>query len=309
MRELHIIFGTGPLGRFTAEALLQMGHSVTLINRSGQMVSPPLGAEVVKADALNLNSSDDILRNANVIYQCSQPAYHRWQQEFPSLQDAILNIAIRNKLKLIVAENLYMYGNTHGEPMTENTAYNPCSVKGRVRMEMSNKLFEAYMQGKVQLAVVRGSDFFGPWEPIYGKMIFKAALQKKTINMVGDLNQPHTFTYVKDFGKALAIAGTDYRSIGRVWHVPSGKAYTQGELVELISKLLGYQVKARATGKFMLSFIGLLNKSANELVEMLYEFNEPFIMNSSAMEKTFGLTPTPMEQRIEETLDWVRKNG
>jgi hypothetical protein len=27
----------------------------------------------------------------------------------------------------------------------------------------------------VKIAVVRGSDFFGPWEPINGQMIFKAA--------------------------------------------------------------------------------------------------------------------------------------
>ena len=52
--------------------------------------------------------------------------------------------------------------------------------------------------------------------------------------MLGNLNQPHTFTYVKDFGKALAIAGTDDRALGKVWHVPSGKPYTQNELAQLL---------------------------------------------------------------------------
>ena len=306
MKDTHVIFGTGPLGRFTAEALLKMGKKVKLINRRGEMLSPPLGAEIVKADALSLKSSSEILKDAEAIYQCSQPAYHRWKEEFPSLQDAILSIAIENKTKLIVVENLYMYGNTHGKPMTEDTQYNPCSLKGRVRMEMSNTLFEAYKQGKVKIAVVRGSDFFGPWEPINGQMIFKAALAKKTLNMLGNLNQPHTFTFVKDFGKALAISGTDDRAIGKVWHVPSGRPYTQIELADMISKQLGYNVKTRQTGKIMLSIIGLFNKGAKEIIEMLYEFNEPFIMNSDAMEKTFGLAPTPMDQRIKETLEWAK---
>ena len=306
MNDTHIIFGTGPLGRYTAEALIQMGHKVKLINRSGTMASPPSGAELIKADALTISKQSDIFTDANAIYQCSQPAYHRWKQEFPQLQDAILKIAIKNKTKLIVAENLYMYGNTHGKPMSEKTPFNPCSVKGIVRMEMSNSLFEAHLQGKVQVAAVRGSDFFGPWEPINGEMIFKAALQKKTVNMLDNLNQPHSFTYVKDFGKALAIAGTDDRAIGRAWHVPSGKPYTQNELAALLSKELGYQVKTRATGKIMLSLIGLFNKSAIEVVEMLYEYNEPFIMNSDLMESTFGLTATTMEQRIKETLEWAK---
>jgi len=310
MQDIHVIFGTGPLGRFTAEALLQMGHKVKLINRNGDMPSPPSGADVVKADALTLNPSNNLFKDATTIYQCSQPPYHRWKEEFPPLQDAILSIAIENKAKLVVAENLYMYGNTHGKPMTEDTPYHPCSKKGTVRMEMNKALFQAYEQGKVQIAVVRGSDFFGPWEPINGEMIFKAALQKKTMNMLGDLDQPHTFTYVKDFGKALAVAGTDERAVGKVWHVPSGRPFTQRELAEILSAQLGYPVKARATGKFMLSFIGLFNKGAKEVVEMLYEFKEPFIMNSEEMEKTFGLHHTPMEQRIKETLEWIRgQNG
>ncbi|OWY20429.1 NAD-dependent dehydratase [Sphingobacteriales bacterium UPWRP_1] len=309
MKDTHLIFGTGPLGRYTAESLLQMGYKVVLINRSGKMPSPPSGAELIKSDALTVDVQHDIFKEVKAIYQCSQPAYHRWKEEFPKLQDAILRIAIENKTKLIVAENLYMYGNTHGKPMTEETPYNPCSGKGQVRMEMSNTLFEAYKQGKVQVAVVRGSDFFGPWEPINGEMIFKAALQKKTVNMLGNLNQPHSFTYVKDFGKALAIAGTDDRASGKIWHVPSGKPYTQNELAALLSKELGYPVKTRATGKFILSIIGLFNKPANELVEMLYEFNEPFIINSDLMVRTFGLTDTPMEQRIKETLDWVKSQN
>ena len=199
-----------------------------------------------------------------------------------------------------------MYGNTHGRPIMEDTPYNPSSKKGKVRMEMSNALFGAYRQGKVQVAAVRGSDFFGPWEPINGEMIFKAALQKKTVNMLGDLKQPHSFTYVKDFGKALAIAGTDERAIGKIWHVPSGKPYTQSELAEMLSKELGYQVKTRATGKFVLSIIGLFNKEAKEVIEMLYEYNEPFIMNSDLMESKFGLKTTPMEERIRETLEWAK---
>ena len=306
MSELHVIFGTGPLGRYTAEALLAKGLNVRLINRSGKMEASRKGAEIVKGDATNYSETKSLVQGATAIYQCAQPAYHRWREEFPKLQDAILNLAIESKSKFIVAENLYMYGNTNGQPMVETTLHNPCSKKGKVRAEMTKALFEAHSSGKIRVASVRGSDFFGPWEPINGEMIFKAAVQKKTLNMLGNLNQPHSFTYVKDFGKALAIAGTDDRALGRVWHVPSGEPFTQNELAEMLSKELGYPLKTRATGKVMLSIIRLFNKGAKEVVEMLYEFNEPFIMNSEAMEKTFGLISTPMEQRIKETLEWVK---
>ena len=306
MSDLHVIFGTGPLGRYTSEALLEKGFNVRLINRSGKMKTSPKGVEIIKADATNFSETIDLVQGATAIYQCAQPAYHRWQEEFPQLQDAILKLAIESKSKFIVAENLYMYGNTNGQPMVENTPHNPCSKKGKVRAEMTKALFEAHKNGKVRATSVRGSDFFGPWESINGEMIFKTALKRKTINMLGNLNQPHSFTYVKDFGKALAIAGADDRALGKAWHVPSGEAFTQNQLLDMLSKQLGYKLKARATGKFMLNLIGLFNPSAKEVVEMLYEFEAPFVIDASAMEKTFGLTATPFEQRISETLDWAK---
>lgn len=306
MNSLHVIFGTGPLGRYTAEALLEKGRRVRLVNRSGKMEMPPAGAELLKADILNHSVTFPLVEGAAAIYQCAQPAYHRWQQEFPQLQDAVIRLAAESGAKLVAAENLYMYGNTHGKPMTESTPHNPCSKKGKVRSEMSKTLFEAHQSGKIRAAAVRGSDFFGPWEPIQGEMLFKAALQRKTINALGSLDQPHTFTYVKDFGRALATAGDNDLALGKVWHVPSGPAITQQQLLDLVSKQLGYPLKGRPSGKFILSLIGLFNASAKELVEMLYEFNQPFILDGSAMEQTFGLTATPMEQRISETLEWAK---
>ena len=306
MSELHVIFGTGPLGRFTAEALIEKGFQVRLINRSGKMEIKPEAAEIVRGDAYNFSETFNLVKGATTIYQCAQPPYHRWEEEFPKLQNAIIQLAIASQSKLVVAENLYMYGKTHAQCMTENTPYDPCSKKGKVRTEMTKVLFDSHASGKISAASVRGSDFFGPWEPNNGEMIFNAALKKRPINILGKLDQPHSFTYVKDFGKALATAGTNHKALGRAWHVPSGKAYTQQEIVDIISKQLGYQLKARPAGKFILNLMGIFNPMVREVIEMLYQFEAPFVMDASDMEKEFGITATPMEQRISETLDWAR---
>ena len=306
MNELHVIFGTGPLGRYTAEALIHKGHKVRLINRSGKMEMKPKAAELATGDAYNFSETINLVKGATTIYQCAQPAYHKWEHEFPKLQNAIMELAISSKSKLIVAENLYMYGKTNGHLMTENTPFNPCSKNGKVRAEMTKALFNAHSSGIIKIASVRGSDFFGPWEPNNGEMIFKAALKKKPINMLGKLNQPHSFTYVKDFGNALAVAGTNDKALGKTWHVPSGKAYTQQEIVDLISNYLGYELKTRTVGKLILNLIGIFRPSIKEVIEMLYQYESPFLMDASSMEKEFGLIATPFEQRISETLDWVR---
>ena len=58
--ELHVIFGTGPLGKWTARELARQGKRVRLINRSGQASDLPEGAEVVKADAYDARQTTEL---------------------------------------------------------------------------------------------------------------------------------------------------------------------------------------------------------------------------------------------------------
>jgi nucleoside-diphosphate-sugar epimerase len=308
MGETHVILGTGPLGRYTAEALVARGLPVRLVNGSGRRAAAPGGAEVVACDVLSPALADAV-KGAATVYQCAQPAYHRWAQEFPALQRAVVDATAAASAKLVVAENLYMYGDPRGRPMTEDTPLRPCSRKGRVRAAMTQDLFAAHHAGRVRVASVRGSDFWGPWEPIQGEMVFRAALEGRPLTLVGRLDQPHSFTYVKDFGAALATAGTDDRALGRPWHVPSGDPVPLGALVRAIGDHLDDRPKVRTAGQLLLSALGLFSPGAREMVEMLYEFTAPFVVDASAMETTFGLRATPMAQRIAETLAWVAGRG
>ena len=93
--ELHVIFGSGPLAQATMRALLERNKSVKLINRSGaRPANLPAKVEVIAGDASNTDFTRSVTRNASVVYQCAQPAYHKWVTEFPPLQSAILEGAV-----------------------------------------------------------------------------------------------------------------------------------------------------------------------------------------------------------------------
>ena len=97
------------------------------------------------------------------MYFCLNAAhYHRWAQEFPPLQDAVVDAASAAGARLVVLENLYMYGPTGGATMTESTPVNPISTKSAVRARMSAELLEAHRRGRVDVAIGRASDFIGP---------------------------------------------------------------------------------------------------------------------------------------------------
>src|ERR1043165_4005846 len=127
MSELHVVFGTGPLGKGTARELARLGKQVRMINRSGNADHLPESIEVVASDAYDVKKNVEVTRGAAAIYQCAQPHYHEWTQKFQPLQKAILETAITNQAKLIVGDNLYVYGSPHGHPLHEDSPIQPNS--------------------------------------------------------------------------------------------------------------------------------------------------------------------------------------
>lgn len=113
-KELHMIFGTGPLGKWTARALVKMGKRVRMINRSDKANDLPAEMELISSAAYDTQKNIELTRGATTIYQCAQPAYHEWAEKFPPLLQAILDAAIANHARFVAAEDIYMYGDTRG---------------------------------------------------------------------------------------------------------------------------------------------------------------------------------------------------
>lgn len=310
MSELNTIFGTGPLALSVMQALLKRGKSIKMINRSGQRPAEvPTQVEVIGGDAYNPDFTRTVTQGAAVVYQCAQPEYHRWVEEFPALQAAILEGAASNRAILIVGENLYMYGDTDGQPLHEDLPYTAHTRKGKVRGELALLLLEAHRFGKAQVAMARGSDFYGPavLSSTLGERTIIPLLQGKPAEVTGALDQPHTYTYIRDFGEAMAILGEREEALGQAWHVPNPPILTQRELLTLFFQEAGYEPHFKPMGKFMLTLGGLFIPAARETVEMLYEFEKPFIVNADKFINTFGNIATPHQQAIKETLTWYRQ--
>ena len=305
-QELHVVFGTGPVGKWTMRELVKQGKAVRMVNRSGRTADVPAEVEVIKGDATSVESVKSVVQGAAVVYQCAQPKYTEWATQFIPFQAAILKGTAANGAKLIVADNLYMYGPPNGTPLTEDRPYAATTKKGQVRAKMAQAVLDAHAQGKVRAAIARAANFFGPDDPLMADQVFYPALQGKRVSLLGRTDQPHTFTYVADFGKALALLGTDDRALGQVWHTPSPAPVTQAEFVRLVEEEVGRPVKTQVMGAFMLRALGVFVPVLREMPEMLYEWNQPFIMNSQKFETAFGMQPTPLREAVRETVAWCR---
>lgn len=306
--ELHVILGTGPVGKSIARELVKLGKTVRMVNRSGKAAELPASVEVVKGDVYSAANVAELTKGAVTVYQCAQPAYYEWAEKFPPLQAAVLEGVAKSGARLVVMENVYMYGDTNGRLITENLPYDVHTKKGKVRAAMSEALMAADKSGKVRVAIGRASDFIGPEYYIGADQLIYPAIAGKTANAVGNLDVLHSFTFVPDIGKAMAILGTHDEAFGQVWHIPSPAPLTQRQLAELVYKEAGQPVKVRGAGRMILSLLGLFNPNVREIVEMLYEFEKPFILDSSKFEKTFGMKATPIEQAVRETVAYFKSH-
>jgi len=309
MSQVHVVFGTGPLGRSVMQELLARGRTLRMVSRSGAMAETPPGVEVTAGDLYDPTFVRRVTQGASAAYQCAQPHYHEWPQKFPPLQAAILEGLSGTSTRLVLAENLYAYGRQNGVPLSEDFPLAAHTRKGRVRAAMTQAALSAHQDGRLQVAIGRGSDFFGPWatDSSHGDRVFHPALAGKAASFAGNLDAPHTATYIGDFGRALVTLGDRDEALGQAWHVPNDRpTITQREFAAMIFEQLGTEPRVSSVSKGMMRMAGLFIPGARETVEMMYEFEKPFVVNSSQFEATFGVRATPLAQAIAATLDWYR---
>src|SRR5687768_15706886 len=306
--ELHVVFGTGPVGMSVMDELVQRGSGrIRMVNRGGR-ASVPDGVEVVGGDATDSDFAREATAGASVVYFALNPPYDKWPELFPGLQAGVIEGAASAGAKFVAMENLYMYGPTDGRPLTEDLSHAPNTRKGRVRAGMSEELMEAHTSGRVRVAIGRASDFFGPRviTSAAGEQVFGRAVQGKSAQVAGDPDQPHTYTYAPDIGRGLVILGEREEALGRAWHLPSPETVTTRRFVEMIFEEVGKLARIQAAPKIVLRAIGLFNPGIRETIEMLYEFEEPFVVDHSKFEREFGERATPLKEAIGDTVRWYR---
>lgn len=307
--EQNVIFGTGPLGLAVMDELAVRGRRVTLVNRSGRVgESLPAGVMAVRGDATNPDDVARLCAAADVVFQCAQPPYHQWPQQFPPIINGLIEGVSRTAARLVVGDNLYMYGPTGGAPIHEDLPYAANGHKGRTRAMLAEQLLAAHENGRLPVTLGRASDFYGPRvrDSAMGAIVFAAALDGKPINVLGDPDQPHTYTYIRDFARALVTLSERREAFGRAWHVPSAEIISTRQFVQRVGEVVERPLKLRPAGKLIVSLLGLFNPAMREFKEMMYEFEEPYIVDHSQYAATFGSDVTPHVEAIAETVVWYR---
>lgn len=292
-QELHVVIGgTGAIGGAVAEELERRGRRLRAIGRKD-------------ADLMDRHQAIDAVAGASVAYACAAPEYTRWVDEFPTLQANVADAAEAAGARLVVVENLYMYGPTDG-PMTESTPLAATGKKGGLRARLSTDLLERHAAGRMRVAIGRASDYYGPRavNSAVGEQFFAAIARGKTPRWMGRLDQPHALSFLPDIAAGLVTLGEHPEADGQAWHLPVSPALTGTEWSERTAAIVGRPVRPSRVTRPMLIGLGLFMPLLRELRETLYQWERPWVVDDSKFRTAFGVGATDADEGIRRSLEW-----
>ena len=302
----HLVVGSGEVGSAVAVLLAEAGRDVVLVSRRGR---GPEHERIrrVAADASSLAALMGAEPNAVAIYNCVNPEYTRWTVDWPPMAAAFLAYAETTGAVLATVSNLYGYGPVD-VPMTESLPLAATGTKARVRVTMWQEAKAANDAGRIRATEVRGSDYICPGaQSMLGERVVPRVLAGKSVQLVGDIDQPHSWTAPVDVARTLITVASDPRGWGRAWHVPSNPPRSQREAVGDIAKAAAVPpVKVSRLPAIMLWAVGLVQPTIRELKETDYQRERPYLIDDEAARATFGLEPTAWDDILTELVAHYR---
>lgn len=267
--------------------------------------------ELFRADLQNETDIEKAIAGSDVVYVVIGFEYRLkvWQNTWPPFLKAVINACKKHGAKLVFFDNVYMYDKTAIPFMTEDSLVNAPSKKGAVRQILHEMIMDEIEKGSLTALIARSADFYGPYNKssALNMMVVDNFMKGKKAQAFGDIHKIHTYTYTPDAAKATALLGNTADAYNQVWHVPTTKEkLTTLQWIQLIAGQLGVEPAVQAIPVWMLRVLGIFVPIMREFPEMLYQYEQDYIFDSSKFEKRFGMLATRPEDGIRLLIEHLR---
>lgn len=311
----HVVLGAGPLGASLTRLLVEAGndaHLVSIMNNPAYDMPEKRLRVVDGADAMQVRQ---VCEGADVIYLCLNAHYVDWYALFPPRLEAAIEAAASVGAKLVYHDSTYVYG-PESVPLTEELPYTTKTRKGKLRGEMATRFLQAAHSGQIRGVIDRTTDMYGPgalnssFNSTLGERHFYPLLAGKTVNLLGNIDTPHTYAFVDDAARGLITLAEHDEAFGQVWHLPAAPTLSHRELMTLAFKeaKLAPKIRGSRISGYFLRAIGLFQRDVAEVAEMLYQFEKPLVVSHQKFQQAYGASPTPHREALRQTLEWYREN-
>ncbi|TDE93879.1 NAD-dependent epimerase/dehydratase family protein [Occultella glacieicola] len=296
-----VVLGAGPIGATTASRYAARGDRVTVVTRSGSGPHRP-GIDRVALDVA-AGGLGEVAAGASVIVNAVNLPYRQWQAGWPPIHREVMGAAESSGAVLALVGNFYVYP-AGSSPMSARTPIDPPTRKGAIRARIWADLVAAHRAGRIRTLELRGSDYVGAQVVSTdgahaGPRLVDPVLRGRRAAVVGDPDAAHTWTAVDDIARTILTLAEDERAWGRAWHVPSAPARSIRQVAEDVAAAGGLpRARVSRIPRPVLRLLGLAQPQLGEIIEMLYQFDAPFVATHEETTEVFGVTFTAWEETV-----------
>jgi nucleoside-diphosphate-sugar epimerase len=299
--QIFVLGAAGRLGFAAAEAFREAGWSVKGLVRPGTAWRAPKGIDVIETRDRAVAIKE--ARGTDIVLHALNAPYPGWAQHALPLAYSAIEIAEQSGATLMFPANVYNFGAGMPAVLDEATPMQPTSRKGKLRVEMEQRMREASDRG-VRTIFLRAGDFFGRGRGSWFDLVLVKDLARNRLTYPGPLDVVHEWAYLPDYVQALirlaAIRGTlgQIESFGFPGHAVTGQ-----ELTSAIAKATGRQFKVGQINWLMMRTVGSIWKMGRELAEIGHLWRVPHRIDGSKLAATIGRVPhTPLDVAVTRSL-------
>ncbi len=301
-----ILGSGGAIGLPLARELNKFTDQIRLVGRNPQKVNPM--DELYPLDIRNFDGISSAIKGSEVVYLTIGIEYKLkvWQEVWPPLMKAVIQACQEHNAKLVFFDNVYMYAESAIPFMTEESPLLPPSRKGVVRKEILDMILYELERNNLTALVARAADFYGPENrnSMLAEMVAKNLLKGKKAQVFGNPDKIHTYTYTPDAAKATALLGNTQDAFNQVWHLPTTREKITGrQWIELFEQELNLKPGIQQVPNWLLYVLGLFIPVMKEFPEMMYQYDQDYVFDSSKFEKRFGDMVTSPQKGVKATLE------
>jgi nucleoside-diphosphate-sugar epimerase len=308
MNDLHTVFGaSGALGSAVVYHLEAEGLPIRAIARDVERATEmlPDGVEIVACDATERDTAIEACKGSGVIYNCIYVG--------GKMKDVAANLlagAQEAGARLVNPSNPLVYGPLQHVPAKEDHPRAATSRRGIARKELEDMLMDAHARGEVQVVIPRLPTFYGAHvHGTFMSAIFDAARVGRKAMWFGRLDMPHDLIYLPDAAAACVLLATNDEAFGQAWHVPGAGPLTGERFITLVYQAFEQPPKMGTRGRAFFQLAGIVSPRVMDLVEVMYEFEQPFVMDGSRLAAEYpDFEYTPHDIGIQDTVEWYKAN-
>jgi len=307
-----VLGATGGIGGEVALALLKRGWRVRSLHRKPEQAThrTPHLAQVqwVAGDAMHREDVVAAAQGAEVIlHGVNPPGYRNWRGlALPMLENSIA-AARASGTRLVFPGTVYNFGPDAFPNLTENSPQNPLTRKGKIRVEMEERL-KAASRDAVRTLIVRAGDFFGPrtgnsW---FAQGLVKPGKPVRSILYPGRPNVGHAWAYLPDVAATIAQLLEREAELDTfdVFHF-GGHWFEEGiEMAHAIQCVVGEPSPRIRRFPWALAYaLSPFVTVFREMLEMRYLWQRPVRLDNAKLVAFLGAEPhTPIDAAVGATL-------